>query len=97
MTTRREAAAAHRRAKHSALVGSATTATARLWRACNWLIAEAKHHGRLTETLTVIHYLIDLLRDGKPLPGPPNTLTEPDGGAPRYLRVRAASDPKDVA
>lgn len=98
MTTRRELAAAHRRAKHLALVGSATTATARLLRACNWLASVAKHHNRLTEALHAVYYLIDLINAGQPLPGQPGTTTEPADGTPRHPRARAsASDPKDVA
>lgn len=66
----RQNAAAHRLAKHRGLVGSATTATGRLWRACNWLIAEAKAHGQITEVLAIILDLITRLRAGERLPSP---------------------------
>lgn len=99
MPTRREASEAHRRAHHRALVGTAATATTRLWRACNWLIATAKHHDRLDEALAVVRDLIDRLEAGEPLrpalePEPP-AVNGPQ--TPWYLQVRApaTSDRRD--
>jgi hypothetical protein len=93
----RKHAAAHRHAKHSALVGSAATATGRLWRACLWLIAEAKAHDQLTGTLTVVLALIQQLRAGQPPAAPePQPPKPPADGRPWYLQVREpTSDRRD--
>jgi hypothetical protein len=80
------------------LVGSATTATARLWRACNWLIATAKARGQLAEVLAIVLGLIDRLDAGEQPTGiEPAPTQTPDGPhRPWYMQVRAAaSDRKD--
>jgi hypothetical protein len=100
--TRRDIAAARRRAKHRTLVGSATTATKRLWRACNWLIATAKARGQLAEALAAVLDLIDRLDAGEQLTGTepaPAQQTPAGPHRPWYMQVRAAAGERngDVA
>lgn len=76
-------------------MGSATTATTRLWRACNWLISEAKTNRQLGEALNVVLYLIDQLRAGRNIadlinrPAPHET-----GGGPHTHVGRRHQRPK---
>lgn len=93
MPTRRELADARRLARHSELVASASTATGRLWRTCNWLISAAKRRGRLTETLAAVQYLIHLIEQDQPLPrlpGAHQAPTDPDDApaTPWYAQRR---------
>lgn len=93
MPTRREASDVRRAAKHRSLVDAATTSTGRLWRACLWLIAEAKHRHKLAEATTIVLHLIEQIRAGEPLTGAtPEPAPAETGGAPTpwYVQVRAA-------
>ena len=74
-----------------------TTLTGRLWRACLWLISEAKAHNRITEVTEILLDLINQLGADRPLTGATAPEQPSDSSpVPWYIQARNAnSDRRD--
>ncbi len=66
--TRQDVSAIRRMAHHLTRIRQETTAIRQLWRACTWLVAEARQ-ARCPEDVTrAVLGLVEHLRQGQPLP-----------------------------
>lgn len=75
MATRRDAAATRRARHHRQQIQDAGTAAGRFWKACSYLIAEARHAGELDQATRAVLALVGRIQQRLPLTDAPHEAT----------------------